>query len=150
MNLLFLARKSAHLIINESCAKINNFACQCCDNLEFVAVPSSVTNIGYRAFSQCKSLRSVTFSKDSHLKEIGIEAFSNTPLIKIKFPISLERIQSASFKPCSLLNKVVFPKGSSLIFCAFDAFDERNTLKIHMPYSTRLSFKRFQMCFDQT
>lgn len=47
-------------------------------NVSSVFIPATVTSIGGFAFRCCKSLATVTFAEDSHLKSIERSAFSGT------------------------------------------------------------------------
>lgn len=60
--------------------------------IEVVVVPSSVTEIGARAFANCASLREVVFTADSRLKAIGVCAFYNSGITSFTAPASLRVI----------------------------------------------------------
>ena len=73
-----------------------------------ITVPSSVTKIGYGAFDQCKTLRSVVIPEG--VTYIGIYAFRDcAALSKITFPNTLEEIDSFAFSGCISLTSVDLP-----------------------------------------
>ena len=79
-----------------------------------IEIPASVETIERSAFQGCSKLGTVTFEKDSMLKTIEIDAFSNcSSLTSIGIPASVETIDAA-FYDCSKLATVTFEKGSQL------------------------------------
>ena len=114
------------------------------DEIKDLVIPSSVTNIGYRAFEGCSGLTSVTipenvksigscaFSECGHittvtiqegLTTIGSSAFymcSN--LTSITIPESVTSIESGAFHYCSSLTSATIPKSVTII--------EENTFRI--------------------
>ena len=71
-----------------------------------VTIPTSVTIIGERAFSQCKSLTSVEISEG--VTKIGASAFSNCDsLVSIELPDSVTIIGESLFSNCDILESVI-------------------------------------------
>ena len=89
--------------------KINEAAFIACTNLKSVKIPSTVREIGPRAFSDCWNLTNVTFASDSALATVGEGAFTNcTSLASIKFPKTLSRLGANCFHGCISLADVYF------------------------------------------
>ena len=77
-------------------------------------IPSSVTSIGYSAFSGCTSLSSITIP--SSVTSIGSSAFySCTSLSSIEIPSSVTSIGDWAFESCSSLTSVSIPYGVNSI-----------------------------------
>ena len=89
--------------------KINEAAFITCSNLKSVKIPSTVREIGPRAFSDCWSLTNITFASDSGLTTVGEGAFTNcTGLTSITFPKTLSRLGVNCFHGCINLTDVHF------------------------------------------
>ena len=89
--------------------KINEAAFITCSNLKSVKIPSTVREIGPRAFSDCWSLTNITFASDSGLTTVGEGAFTNcTGLTSITFPKTLSRLGVNCFHGCINLTGVHF------------------------------------------
>ena len=73
-----------------------------------VRVPSSVTNVGARAFSACGGLVRLTFA-DGGLRTIGAQAFANCPkLAALDLPETVEAIADSAFDGCTGLARLSF------------------------------------------
>ena len=84
-------------------------------------IPQSVTSIGYRAFSGCSGLTSVTIPNS--VTSIGDLAFSGcSGLTSITIPNSVTSIGSSTFAYCSSLTSVTIP--NSVTSIGERAFDE--------------------------
>ena len=84
-----------------------------------IVIPDSVTRIGYEAFSDCRSLTSITIP-DS-VTSIGYEAFYNcSSLTSITIPDVVTSIGHAAFYGCSKLTSVTIP--DSVTSIGEDAF----------------------------
>ena len=89
--------------------KINEAAFITCTNLRSVKIPSTVREIGPRAFSDCWNLTNITFASDSGLTTVGESAFTNcTRLTSITFPKTLSRLGANCFHGCQNLTDVHF------------------------------------------
>lgn len=110
-------------------------------NVSSVFIPATVTSIGGFAFRCCKSLATVTFAEDSHLKSIERSAFSGTdpahPRFKeIQIPDSVERIGTNAFHNCQDLESITLP--ASLKTIEVGAFSGcRNLSEVKLPASLK-------------
>ncbi len=78
------------------------------------AIPNSVTSIGKSAFSDCRSLTSVTIPNS--VTSIGEWAFSDcSSLTSIEIPDSVTSIESFAFNKCSSLTSVTIPNSITSI-----------------------------------
>ena len=84
---------------------IKSFAFDGNDKITYVYVPSSVVNIGNKAFANCTSLTGVEFGD---IKVIGQQAFMNTAIKEISLPESLESIGYGAFEATEL-EKITLP-----------------------------------------
>lgn len=106
-----------------------------------VFIPATVTSIGRLAFRCCKSLATVTFAEGSHLKSIGVSAFSGTdsahPRFKeIQIPNSVETISTNAFQNCQDLESITLP--ASLETIESSAFSScRKLSEIRLPASLK-------------
>lgn len=106
-----------------------------------VFIPATVTSIGHLAFRCCKSLATVTFAEGSHLKSIGVSAFSGTdsahPIFKeIQIPDSVETIGTNAFHNCQDLESITLP--ASLETIESSAFSScRKLSEIRLPASLK-------------
>lgn len=106
-----------------------------------VFIPATVTSIGRLAFRCCKSLATVTFAEGSHLKSIGVSAFSGTdsahPIFKeIQIPDSVETIGTNAFHNCQDLESITLP--ASLETIESSAFSScRKLSEIRLPASLK-------------
>ena len=103
-------------------------------NIVSIKIPASVETIEAGAFAGCRSLTTISFEKNSNLKDIRSEsaigfesatsdiirysyygAFSDcSSLTSIEIPASVETIGVYAFLRCHSLAKVTFEKGSKL------------------------------------
>ena len=77
--------------------------------LRQVQFPSTLKEIGYRAFMDCRNLNTVCFPEGLEL--LGKSCFSRTGLSTVKFPKSLRKIAQASFCLCKSLKSAEFADG---------------------------------------
>lgn len=76
-----------------------------------VSMPDTVTEIGWDAFSSCRDLEKVTFSKN--LKVISPNAFFNCQsLTEVVLYEGLEKIESCAFSGCGKLRELILPEHS--------------------------------------
>ena len=101
--------------------------------IEFVAVPDSVTKIDTDAFSGCTALRTAILGKGVDM--IGMYAFENcTALENVTMPTALTTMERQAFANCDSLKEITLNEGLKLIgFSAFEGCDKLET--IHIPDS---------------
>ena len=73
--------------------------------LRKIRLSSTIKRIGFSAFKDCKSLRTVEFSEG--LEVIGIQAFHGSAVESITTPKSLKTICNGAFSECQSLRQVV-------------------------------------------
>ncbi|KAK8841588.1 hypothetical protein M9Y10_027213 [Tritrichomonas musculus] len=100
-------------------------------NITNAIIPSFIKRIESDAFKDCKQLKSVSFSDDSQLTEIG--NFSSCPLKQIKIPQKVQHIRYHAFFNCLKLKKVEFSDGSELKSIGYGAFGFTNIERIVVP-----------------
>lgn len=133
-------------VIPDTVETIARSAFQWCEELFAIHIPESVKKIDSRAFFGCLCLRKVTFADDGHLTEIGDDAFSHCPALRmitlpesicsigkgafahcinlwsINIPHSVKQISDGTFYNCSSLSKFTLPDNVTSIghysFCS--------------------------------
>lgn len=113
------------LVLNEGLESIGVQAFARSTKLASVTFPSSLKVIGKHAFEDCVALTKLNLSK-TKVEEIGSNAFRETGLKEVAFPVSLKKIGSQAFLKTQLEN-VVLPEGVQEI--GNEAFREVVTLK---------------------
>ena len=71
--------------------------------LETIVLPRTLRVIGESAFEGCKCLKSVSFSEDPMLDEIGVRAFYGYGLESFTVPQKLKKISAVAFGNCRAL-----------------------------------------------
>lgn len=100
--------------------------------LESLAIPDSVSAIGYRAFSSCENLKTVTLGKG--IKNIEWYTFTSCTALKaVTFSAGIECIDRAAFSGCSALKTIILPDSIKVI--RFNAFKESGLEAIVIPDS---------------
>lgn len=118
-----------------------------------VFIPATVTSIGRLAFRCCKSLATVTFAENSHLKSIGALAFSGTdqahPIFKeIQIPDSVETISTNAFYCCQDLESITLPASLKTIEVgAFSGCRKLSEVKLPASLTTIQSYV-FDLCIN--
>lgn len=136
--------------LHEGLTNIGGFAFGNCKNLENIEIPSTVIQLGERAFEKNINLKAVTFHEG--LQNIRQFAFSGCSTIKsIQLPNSVTSIEKYAFSTCTSLSDVTLPQNLTEINnytfynCPIDsitipksikkigekAFSKVNTVKIH-------------------
>ena len=99
------------VLFNKDKSRIISFRNQ---NIKSYVIPSSVTSIGDRAFSCCRSLSEIVVS--SSVTSIGDLAFSDCDsLSEIVIPSSVTSIGDLAFSDCRSLSKIVIPSSVTSI-----------------------------------
>lgn len=99
-----------------------------CKNLTSVTIPDSITSIGVYSFYGCSDLTSITIPNS--VKTIGNSAFSNcSKLSSIKIPKSVTNIDTVAFASCSNLKSVTIlnPDCKIYDFASTISNSEQNT-----------------------
>lgn len=118
-----------------SLSKLTATLCLCKSKNKKIILPEKInelpiTKIGSKAFQNNKFIKELVFSK--FIKRIGLKAFQNSSIEKIKFNENLKQISLEAFKNCNNLKEVEFSK--SLISIKKGAFENCNNLtKVVIP-----------------
>ena len=95
---------------------IGDYAFRECVALETLSIPAYVTEIGVGAFTDCSSLKTLTFEEGSKLEAIKGSAFMNcVSLQSVIIPASVKEIGIGAFFECTALTSVVINEGTLLI-----------------------------------
>ena len=121
--------------IPSSVTRIGYGAFSYCSSLTSINIPSSVTRIGASAFFGCSSLTSINIP--SSVTSIGRCAFSGcSSLTSINIPSSVTSIEPFAFSGCSSLTSINIP--SSVTRIGYDAFSDCSSLKTIVLLSDRI------------
>ena len=118
-------------------------------SLTKVTIPASVTKIESKAFYNCKKLKTVTFSGNSGLIEIGDGAFQKcSALTKISIPAKVKKIGKNAFNGCKKLKTVSISSKSQLTEIGDSAFYNCTVMtKITIPNKVKkIGAKAFYNC----
>jgi hypothetical protein len=85
-----------------------------------ITIPASLELLGAACFCDCQELSDVRFEKDSQLRVIKKDVFSNTELVELKIPNSLRKIDGGAFLSKSLAH-IEFSEGA----CDFRVVNSR-------------------------
>ena len=98
-----------NVILADGVTEIGFRAFADCKNLESITIPDGVTKIGGNAFSRCGNFKSITIP-DS-VTEIGWSAFAScTSLESITLPDSITKIGDFAFSYCNNLKSINIPE----------------------------------------
>jgi hypothetical protein len=101
-------------------------------NIISVTFGSEITVIGNSLFNNSK-LTNVTFSPNSKLITIGIQAFRNTRITSFVIPSSVTSILQSAFGDCKLLTNITFGENSQLNMIDYAAFSNSSLTNITLP-----------------
>ncbi len=113
------------VIIRNGVTKIGKGAFKDCIYITDVTLPASLVEICDEAFSGCKNLENIEFTKE--LKIIGNNAFEGTDIRYITFQKKLEHIGKEAFKDCKNIKEIEFRAACNDV--APDAFSGVGTNK---------------------
>ncbi len=101
------------------------------DSIKTVVIGADITYIGSYAFSDCRSLKTLSFAKGSKLKGFGEGAFQYCTSLsgELVLPNSVESIGSYAFGSCDALSKLIVNKDSKLEEIGPGCFSFCNSLK---------------------
>ena len=167
--MFYTCSKLSKIVLPNNILEIGESAFRRCSSLMSINIPKEVTEIGRQAFgscvsltsinipkrvtrledlfSNCSSLRSVTFEKGSQLKYIFGGLYSSydgmfcncEALTSIEIPASVEMIKGCIFNNCSSLRSVTFEKGSQLKYMVEGVFCDCEALtSIEIPASVEM------------
>ena len=85
------------VVVPEGITKID-FGCFMNSDAKEVVFPSTLKEIGWRAFYGCENIKNITLPKGS--ESIGAECFKNAIIEKIVVPQSVKKIGDRSFSNC--------------------------------------------------
>ena len=135
--------------IPSSVTSIGWYAFSDCRSLTSINIPSSVTSIGQSAFSGCSSLTSINIP--SSVTSIGEYAFHGcSSLPSINIPYSVTSIGGKAFASCSSLTSINIP--SSMTSIGWSTFEGCSSLtSINIPSSvTSIDLQAFWGCSSLT
>jgi len=116
-----------------------------------VFFPSTITEIGDYAFSECYNLRRLVFDKSCSLIRIGKHAFSSCKSLETIFiPPSVQVMDTAAFKSCISLRTVHFSESSNIEDIGAYAFENCTSLvSISIPNQVKvIQESTFYNCYS--
>ena len=126
-------------------ASIGDAAFECCEGLESITIPSSVTSIGIYAFFECYCLTSITIPDG--ITSIGDYAFGCcSSLTSITIPDSVTSMGDYAFMFCSGLTDIIIPGSVTNIgYCTFDYCNNITKVTI-LDGVTSIDYMAFHNC----
>ncbi len=115
----FQFSKLAEIRLNEGLVSIGDEAFYHCWNLDEIVFPSTLIEIGARAFSN-DPLEEVTLP--AGVREMGEDVFASSWLKTVRLADGFERLGEGAFRDCTRLGSVYFP--DSLVEIGDSAFEE--------------------------
>lgn len=106
INTYFSEARPTALVIPEEAGvtKIGAYACQGCETLINVKLPSTIKTIGKGAFKSCFSLKEINLPES--VVELGDSSFMGTRLKSVTIPDSVTFIPASAFAACTELETV--------------------------------------------
>ena len=96
--------------IPEGITKIKESLFTNLSSLQSIKIPSTVTEIGYKAFYECSQVTSLDLSNDTSLTSIAGYAFSYCGFKTVTLPSSIRFIGNNAFDHCFDLTTVTYPE----------------------------------------
>lgn len=88
--------------------KVISYYALCYTGISSITIPNSVEEIGDKAFSSCRKLKTITIP--SSVKKMGVDVFYNcTSLKEVKIPNSVKEMGAGCFAICFNINKITLP-----------------------------------------
>lgn len=106
-----------------------------CKDIEEATIPSFIKRICDYAFCRCNNLKSVTFSDDSELEEIGKYSFFSNDIKSITIPPSVKIIENFAFAFSEKLKSFNFSENSKLMSIGEFAFFDAPLKELSIPSS---------------
>ncbi|MBR2341602.1 MAG: leucine-rich repeat protein [Clostridia bacterium] len=98
------------VVVREGTTSIAGSAFKSCQSLSTVTLPSSVKKIGNEAFRSCTLLKSIIFSGENSIEEIGEYAFTSTKITEFSLPEGIQKIEKYAFSSCTSLTSLTLPQ----------------------------------------
>ena len=133
--------------IHPDCRIIYEEAFKGCGNLASIKIPTSIVNIGYKAFEDCEGLKKAEFASIKNLCNIKFDWCSNplyyarhlyingTEITNVDIPNTVTHIGDYAFCNCNYLTSVTIP--NSVISIGDDAFYCCSIRTISIPNSVK-------------
>ena len=96
------------VVIEEGIQTIGKEAFKYCELMKSIDIPSTVTEIGFKAFYGDGALSEVYFTEDSELEKIDGYAFAYCDLGTFRVPASVNTIETCAFAGCELMSECIF------------------------------------------
>ena len=101
--------------------------------IRHVVIPNNISTIGNNAFEGLPALRTVTFERDSTVRNIGVRAFARTPNLEaVTLPQSVRYIGDHAFWASSI-PRIFFDGTSQLSRIGAGAFTDSGLERIQIP-----------------
>ena len=102
------------IVVEEGITSLCTYAFEGCSAAATVSLPSTLTNIGAGAFSNCQSLTEIVLPEG--VQTIGTNSFTRcTGLVSITLPSTLTALADSAFATCSSLTNVTLSEGIEVL-----------------------------------
>lgn len=114
------------VVIEEGVETIGKEAFKYCELMELISIPSTVTEIGYKAFYGDGALARVYFAEDSKLEKIDEYVFAYCNIGTFVVPASVNTIEDCAFAGCELMYECIFEGDApeNITISAFNDYPE--------------------------
>lgn len=118
-----------------------------CRDIEAIIIPSTIKYISDFSLAYCYKLKSIEFSEDSQLIEIGKYSFRDAAIEHISIPNHVKIIDDYAFYRCENLNKIEISENSELKYIGKLAFCATSIEHIFIPKNiTTIKESTFSSC----